>query len=144
VQCVAAAHLPTLPGQRCSGTKAMRTRPAFSFSIGASIGAFLRQVFLIFAIAVLGTAESRAQATFSMEQIDALTAPIALYPDTLLAQVMIASTYPAEVAQAGQWAQQNSTLQGAALDSALQQQPWDASVKALAQTPPGLQRMNAK
>jgi hypothetical protein len=108
------------------------------------IGAFLRQVFLIFAIAVLGTAESRAQATFNMEQIDALTAPIALYPDTLLAQVMIASTYPAEVAQAGQWAQQNSSLQGAALDSALQQQPWDPSVKALVQTPTVLQQMNAK
>ena len=118
----------------------MRARPPFAFSIGA----FLRQAFLIFAITVMGTAESRAQATFSMEQIDALTAPIALYPDTLLAQVMIASTYPSEVAQAGQWAQQNSSLKGAALDSALQQQPWDPSVKALVQTPSVLQNMNSK
>jgi len=118
----------------------MRARPTFSFSMGA----FLRQAFLIFAITVMGPAESRAQATFSMEQLDALTAPIALYPDTLLAQVMIASTYPAEVAQAGQWAQQNSSLKGAALDSALQQQPWDPSVKALAQTPTVLQQMNSK
>src|SRR5262245_35169707 len=116
----------------------MRTRPAFS------MGAFLRQVLLIFFIAGLGTAESRAQATLSMEQLDSLTAPIALYPDTLLAQVMIASTYPAEVAQAAQWAQQNSSLKGAALDSALQQQTWDPSVKALVQTPSVLQQMSSK
>jgi hypothetical protein len=118
----------------------MRIRSPFPFSVGA----FLRQLFLIVAIAFLGTAESRAQSTFSMEQLDALTAPIALYPDTLLAQVLIASTYPAEVAQAAQWAQQNSTLQGAALDSALQQQPWDASVKALVGVPTVLQQMNSK
>src|SRR5262245_13415274 len=105
----------------------MRIQPGFPVSIGA----FLRQVFFIFALAVFGTSESRAQAPLPMEQLDALTAPIALYPDALLAQVMIASTYPAEVAQAAQWAQQNSSLQGAALDSALQQQPWDASVKGL-------------
>ena len=109
-----------------------------------SVGAFLRQLFLIVAIAVVSTAESRAQSTFNMEQIDSLTAPIALYPDTLLAQVMIASTYPAEVAQAAQWAQQNSSLQGTALDNALQQQPWDPSVKALVQTPSVLQQMNSK
>src|SRR6187551_3752199 len=116
----------------------MRVRPA------VSIRAFLRHLVLVAVLAVVGTAESRAQAALSMEQLDALTAPIALYPDTLLAQVMIASTYPAEVAQAAQWAQQNSSLQGTALDSALQQQPWDASVKALVQTPSVLQQMSSK
>jgi hypothetical protein len=118
----------------------MHVRSPFPFSVGA----FLRQLFLIVAIAVVGTAESRAQSTFSMEQLDALTAPIALYPDTLLAQVLIASTYPAEVAQAAQWAQQNSTLQGQALDSALLQQSWDPSVKALVGVPTVLQQMNSK
>jgi hypothetical protein len=122
------------------GVDAMHARPTFSFRICA----FLRQALLTFAIAVFGTSQGQAQATFSMEQLDALTAPIALYPDTLLAQVMIASTYPAEVAQAGQWAEQNSSLKGTALDSALQQQPWDPSVKALVQTPTVLQQMNAK
>ena len=118
----------------------MRARFQFPFSVGA----FLRQLFLIAALAVLGTAESRAQAPLGSEQLDALTAPIALYSDTLLAQVLIASTYPAEVAQAGQWAQQNSSLQGAALDTALQQQPWDPSVKALVQVPTVLQQMNSR
>ena len=118
----------------------MRARTPFP----SSIGAFLRQLFLIVAISVLGASEGRAQATFGTEQIDALTAPIALYSDTLLAQVLIASTYPAEVAQAGQWAQQNSSLQGAALNAALEQQPWDPSVKALVQVPTVLQQMNSK
>ena len=118
----------------------MRPRTPFP----SSIGAFLRQLFLIVAISALGTAESRAQAPVGPEQLDALTAPIALYSDTLLAQVLIASTYPAEVAQAGQWAQQNSSLQGAALDNALQQQPWDPSVKALVQVPTVLQQMNSR
>jgi hypothetical protein len=104
----------------------------------------MRQLFLVVAIAMVGTAESRAQAPLGPEQLDALTAPIALYPDTLLAQVLIASTYPAEVAQAAQWAQQNASLQGAALNSALEQQPWDPSVKALAQVPTVLQQMNSR
>ena len=118
----------------------MRVRSQFPFSVGA----FLRQLFLIIAIAAFGTAESRAQAPQSSEQLDALTAPIALYSDALLAQVLIASTYPAEVAQAAQWAQQNSSLQGAALNSALEQQPWDPSVKALVQVPTVLQQMNSR
>jgi hypothetical protein len=118
----------------------MRLRFQFPFSVGA----FLRQLLLVISIAAIGTAETRAQAPLGPEQLDALTAPIALYSDTLLAQVLIASTYPAEVAQAAQWTQQNSTLQGAALDSALQQQPWDPSVKALTQVPTVLQQMNSK
>jgi hypothetical protein len=118
----------------------MRVRSQFPLSVGA----LLRQLLLIIAIATFGTAESRAQAPQSSEQLDALTAPIALYSDALLAQVLIASTYPAEVAQAAQWSQQNSSLQGAALNSALEQQPWDPSVKALVQVPTVLQRMNSR
>ena len=118
----------------------MRIRSQFRFSVGA----FLRQLFFITTLAVVGTAESRAQALLGPEQLDALTAPIALYPDTLLAQVLIASTYPAEVAEAAQWQQQNSSLQGEALDSALLQQPWDPSVKALVGVPTVLQQMNSR
>src|SRR5262245_15744377 len=119
----------------------MRTRLRTSFY--ASIGAVLRAALMFLAITVLRSETARAQA-FGMEELDSLTAPIALYPDTLLAQVLIASTYPAEVAQAGQWAQQNSRLQGAQLDAALEQQTWDPSVKALVQVPTVLQQMNSK
>jgi hypothetical protein len=108
-----------------------------------SLTALVIGVVLGLAIAVVSTAPSRAQG-LGNEQLDQLLAPIALYPDTLLAQVLIASTYPAEIAQAGQWAKQNSNLQGAALNSALEQQTWDPSVKALVQTPTVLEQMNAK
>ena len=78
------------------------------------------------------------------EEIDALVAPIALYPDNLLAQVLIASTYPLEIAIASQWVMQNPSLQGTQLETALQAQNWDASVKALVQVPTALNQMNQR
>jgi hypothetical protein len=78
------------------------------------------------------------------EEIDALVAPIALYPDTLLAQVLIASTYPLEVAMAQQWLMQNPNLQGEQLNQALDTQTWDASVKALVQVPTALNQMSQR
>jgi hypothetical protein len=75
-------------------------------------------------------------------QLDQLVAPIALYPDTLLAQVLMASTYPLEVVQADRWAKANKSLKGDALTSALAKQGWDASVKQLVSTPTVLDQMN--
>src|ERR1039458_10725032 len=66
------------------------------------------------------------------DQLNDLVAPIALYPDPLLSQVLVASTYPLEVVQASQWLQRNSGLTGPALTAAAQQQNWDPSVQALA------------
>ncbi len=94
---------------------------------------------------VLATAPAQAQeappATLSASQIDALTSPIALYPDALVAQVLAASTYPNEVAEADQWLKDNSSLQGQALMDAANQQSWDPSVKALTQFPSVLDNM---
>lgn len=67
------------------------------------------------------------------EQLYQLVAPIALFPDNLLAQVLAASTYPNEVSEAYQWLQQNSSLKGQQLLDAVNQQSWDASVKGLTQ-----------
>ena len=78
----------------------------------------------------------------SPQQIDNLVAPIALYPDPLLTQVMVASTYPLEIVEAQQWLQKNSSLKGEALMKAAQQQPWDASVQALVAFPDVLARLN--
>src|SRR5262245_66049342 len=64
-------------------------------------------------------------------QLDQLVAPIALYPDPLLAQVLMASTYPLEVVQAERWAKANKSLKGDALTAALDKQDWDPSVKQL-------------
>src|SRR5215471_14466122 len=83
-------------------------------------------------------------AVFKTEEIDALVAPIALYPDNLIAQMLMASTYPFEVVQAARWQMQNQNLTGDQLDAALNMQPWDPSVKALCQVPTVLQQMNEK
>ena len=81
-------------------------------------------------------------ATFSPEQLEQVVAPIALYPDSLLAQVMMASTYPLEIVEAARWAKEHPGLKDKALDDALQSQTWDASVKSLVAFPQVLTMMN--
>src|SRR5258705_581130 len=78
----------------------------------------------------------------SSEQLQQLVAPIALYPDALIAQILAASTYPDQVVEAGKWIQQNPSLQGAQLAQEVDKQSWDASVKALTQFPAVLANMN--
>ncbi len=73
-----------------------------------------------------------------------MLAPIALYPDSLLAQIFMASTYPLEVVQADRWAKQNKNLTGDALTAALEKQPWDPSVKSLINFPQVLAMMSEK
>jgi hypothetical protein len=68
-------------------------------------------------------------------ELQALVAPIALYPDALVAQILAASTFPDQVAIANYWLQQNKSLTGAALMQAVDRQSWDPSVKALTQFP---------
>lgn len=81
---------------------------------------------------------------FKQEELDQMLAPIALYPDSLLAQVLMASTYPLEVVQADRWAEENKELKGDALAAALENQNWDPSVKSLVQFPDVLAMMNDK
>lgn len=69
------------------------------------------------------------------EQLDALVAPIALYPDPVLAQALAASTYPLEIIQLQQWQLKNPTLKDKALADAVAQQPWDPSIQSLAAIP---------
>jgi len=76
------------------------------------------------------------------DQLDALVAPIALYPDPLLAQVLTASTYPIEIVELQQWLTKNSGLKDKALTEAVEQQPWDASVQALAGMPDVVKRLS--
>src|SRR5262249_54725212 len=78
------------------------------------------------------------------EQLDALVAPIALYPDTLLSLVLMASTYPLEVVQASRWADQHKNLKGDALKAETDKQQWDDSVKNLVATPDVLKMMSDK
>jgi hypothetical protein len=77
-------------------------------------------------------------------QLDQLVAPIALYPDTLLSEVLMASTYPLEVVQAERWRSANKSLKSDQLKEAVDKQPWDDSVKSLMATPSVLEMMNSK
>ena len=76
------------------------------------------------------------------EQLQQLVAPIALYPDSLLSQILAASTFPEQVVEADQWVQAHPDLKGDALGQAVDQQPWDPSVKALAAFPSVLGNMD--
>ena len=78
----------------------------------------------------------------SPEQIQQLVAPIALYPDSLVAQILAASTFPEQVVEADRWVQAHPDLKGADLGTAVDQQPWDPSVKALAAFPAVLGNMD--
>ena len=78
----------------------------------------------------------------SADQLQALVAPIALYPDPLLAQVLVASTYPLDVVLAQQWLTQNAKLKGEELSKAAEQQSWDPSVQALVLLPDALKLLS--
>ncbi len=83
-----------------------------------------------------------AQASFSDAQLDSLLAPIALYPDTVLSHVLIASTYPLEVVEADRWARNNTRYKGDEAVNAVENRDWDPSVKALVAFPEVLRRMS--
>jgi hypothetical protein len=89
-------------------------------------------------------ASSPSQSLLKPEQLDALVSPIALYPDTLLAEVLMASTYPLEVVQASRWVEQNKALKRDALKAEADKQGWDESIKSLTATPDALKMMSDK
>ena len=99
-------------------------------------------VFIILAILVISFG-TRAQGfagveqadRFSKEELTQMLSPIALYPDSLLAQILMASTYPLEIVEAERWLSKNKKLEGDALNEALQENDWDTSVKLLCHFP---------
>jgi len=107
-------------------------------------------LFLVFLMAAppwvisQGTQGAEETKTFKQEELDQMLAPIALYPDDLLTQVLMASTYPLEIVQAARWTKQNKNLKGDALTEALEKQDWDPSVKSLVNFPEVLEQMNEK
>lgn len=119
-------------------------------------GRLYRSVALFAALSLLVPAPTFAQTApaapgsevtmFNAEQLDALLAPIALYPDALLAQVMMAATFPLQVVEASRWLEQpnNKALTGDALTRVLAQLTWDPSVKSLIPFPQVLAMLNAK
>src|ERR1051325_5783451 len=89
-----------------------------------------------------GSAPEEQAPKIPNDQLGSLVAPIALYPDPLLAQVLAASTYPLEIVQAARWLKKNSKLTGEALTKAAAKEPWDASVQALVGFPEALKLLD--
>src|SRR5246127_5300841 len=87
------------------------------------------------------SAPAAEDAKIPNDQLDSLVAPIALYPDPLLAQVLAASTYPLEIIQLQQWLEKNKDLKDKALADAVAKQPWDASIQAMAALPDVVKQM---
>jgi hypothetical protein len=117
--------------------------------------ALLRLVALVLTVHVLAVSIAWAQGQSSAgsssatqllkaEELDALVAPIALYPDSLLSLVLMASTYPLEIVQAERWIKEKKQLKGAALKAETDKQPWDESVKSLVAAPDVLSMMSSK
>ena len=106
---------------------------------------FLRWVALMLLLPALAMGPVRAQdATFSNEQLDQMLAPIALYPDSLLSQVLMASTYPADVKDAAAWAKAHPDAKGDEAVKQVDPQPWDPAVKSLVAFPQVLAMMQGK
>jgi hypothetical protein len=81
---------------------------------------------------------------FKKEELEQILAPIALYPDALLAQIFMASTYPLEIVEAARWSKEHPDVKGDAVAGAVQSQTWDPSVKSLCAFPEVLKNMNDK
>jgi Protein of unknown function (DUF3300) len=112
-------------------------------------GRWMRLVSALIIVALIvplnvGAQDAGGKPAFKQEQLEQLLAPIALYPDSLLTQILMASTYPLEVVQADRWAKQNKDLKGDALTKALEKQTWDPSVKSLVNFPQVLTMMSEK
>ncbi len=115
----------------------------------SAIRAWALAVLLLVPFSALAQAPSPAPAApadqlLKPEQLEALVAPIALYPDPLLAQVLAASTYPLEIVQAERWVNEHKNLSGDPLKTEVDKQSWEESVKALAATPSVLKMMSDK
>lgn len=90
------------------------------------------------------SADADGAGGFSQAEIDQMLAPVALYPDALLSQILMASTYPADVAEAVDWSKANPDLEGDAAVEAVQDKPWDPSVASLVAFPQVLDMMRDK
>jgi hypothetical protein len=94
--------------------------------------------------ATTGQEPAQKAAPFKPEELEQIVAPIALYPDPLLAQIFMASTYPLEIVQAARWSKEHPDVKGDAVATEMEKQTWDASVKSLVAFPDVLTMMSEK
>ncbi|MEB2285852.1 MAG: hypothetical protein B6D46_16475 [Polyangiaceae bacterium UTPRO1] len=111
-------------------------------NVRARVGMWLLSFVVAFGVGQARAAGGDDKPDFPAAQLEQMVAPIALYPDPLLTNILMASTYPLEVVQADRWVKANPEVKGSALDKALESQTWDVSVKSLAKVPDVLARMS--
>src|SRR5271166_3975256 len=157
---VSAAHVP-LARTRCGeaavrGDESMKTRNVTYSAARQGLSVACVLLLLVFTTGVTLIAQNPAPPypknsqfqqpqsaqLLSPDQLMNLVAPVALYPDPLLSQVLAASTYPLEVVEAQQWLQRNGNLKGQQLTEAARQQNWDASIQAMVAFPEVLTMLN--
>src|SRR5213594_4913994 len=120
----------------------MKARPPYVLT---QVLVLLLSVSLVFAQETVSMPQQDAPTqsrTFTQQELDQMLAPIALYPDSLLSQILMASTYPLEVVEAARWSRANPGLKGEEAVNAVEQRDWDASVKSLAAFPQVLAMMD--
>jgi hypothetical protein len=105
---------------------------------------WLLVLLLAFPLAPPGAAQNAQPPSYKPEEIEQLVAPIALYPDSLVSQILMASTYPLEIVEADRWAKQQKDQKSDAFAAALEKQSWDPSVKSLVNFPQVLSMMSEK
>ncbi len=123
----------------------VRSRPSVS-TLASGLRALIACVALVAALlAPSGDARAQGASRYTQPELEQLLAPIALYPDSLLAQVLMASAYPAEVRMAADWLRRNPTFKdkGDAAVRAVDAQPWDPAVRSLVAFPSVLEQMDA-
>ena len=113
-------------------------------SVSVRTLAWLLIVLLTAPPGVIAQQQPASQQVFKPEELEQILATIALYPDPLVSQILMASTYPLEVALAERWVKQNASLKGDAVTAALEKQDWDPSVKSLVAFPQVLTMMSEK
>jgi hypothetical protein len=102
------------------------------------------RLLLVFFLVTTSFAWAQENKTFNQEELDQMLAPIALYPDSLLSQVLMASTYPSDVADAAKWSKAHPDQKGDAAVKAVADQPWDPAVQSLVAFPQVLATMDEK
>ena len=123
------------PAQTTYQTQAPTQAPASAYSSAPQTAPYPATSSAAPTTSAPASGQAPAPAPLSSDQLNSLVAPIALYPDALVAQVLAAATNPDQIAYADDWLAQNKNLTGAALAQAVDQQSWDPSVKALTQFP---------
>ena len=104
-------------------------------------------LFLLTPVGAISQTQQTPQANpqlLKSEELDQLVAPVALYPDPLLAEVLMASSYPLDIVQAERWLQSHKNLKGEQLRTEVEKQDWDDSIKSLVATPEVLAMMSEK